>query len=138
MSVIVLILKIIGWILLTLLAIFLLIVFLVLFVPVRYRMDGSIEENIRVQGKVHWLLHILTFDFSYNEEGFSYTLKLFGKRIALGEKLEDEEEEAASGKAVHEAGDPGASRGAGTSFKGRWLKGASSPVGDLHTRRDNG
>ena len=50
----------------------------------------------------------------------------------------DEEEEAASGKAVHEAGDPGASRGAGTSFKGRWLKGASSPVGDLHTRGDNG
>ena len=25
-------------------------------VPVRYRTDGSIEENIRVQGKVHWLL----------------------------------------------------------------------------------
>ena len=105
MSVIVLILKIIGWILLTLLAIFLLIVFLVLFVPVRYRTDGSIEENIRVQGKVHWLLHILAFDFSYNEEGFSYTLKLFGKRIALGEKLEDEEEEPdadSTDTAVHE------------------------------------
>lgn len=93
MSVILLILKIIGWILLTLPALFLLIVFLVLVVPVRYRTDGSIEENIRVQGKVHWLLHILSFGFSYNEEGFSYTLKLFGKRIALGEKLEDEEEE---------------------------------------------
>ena len=89
MSVILLILKIIGWILLTLPALFLLIVFLVLVVPVRYRTDGSIEENIRVQGKVHWLLHILSFGFSYNEEGFSYTLKLFGKRIALGEKLED-------------------------------------------------
>ena len=84
MSVILLILKIIGWILLTLPALFLLIVFLVLVVPVRYRTDGSIEENIRVQGKVHWLLHILSFGFSYNEEGFSYTLKLFGKRIALG------------------------------------------------------
>ena len=91
MSVILLILKIIGWILLTLPALFLLIVFLVLVVPVRYRTDGSIEENIRVQGKMHWLLHILSFGFSYNEEGFSYTLKLFGKRIALGEKLEDEE-----------------------------------------------
>ena len=55
MSVILLILKIIGWILLTLPALFLLIVFLVLVVPVRYRTDGSIEENIRVQGKVHWL-----------------------------------------------------------------------------------
>ena len=65
-----LILKIIGWILLTLPALFLLIVFLVLVVPVRYRTDGSIEENIRVQGKVHWLLHILSFGFSYNEEGF--------------------------------------------------------------------
>ena len=86
MSVILLILKIIGWILLTLPALFLLIVFLVLVVPVRYRTDGSIEENIRVQGKMHWLLHILSFGFSYNEEGFSYTLKLFGKRIALGEQ----------------------------------------------------
>lgn len=105
MSVILLILKIIGWILLTLPALFLLIVFLVLVVPVRYRTDGSIEENIRVQGKVHWLLHILSFGFSYNEEGFSYTLKLFGKRIALGEKLEDEEEEPdadSTDTAVHE------------------------------------
>lgn len=105
MSVILLILKIIGWILLTLLALFLLIVFLVLFVPVRYRTEGSIEENIRVQGKVHWLLHILSFDFSYNEDGFSYTLRLFGKRISLGEKLEDEEEETdadSTDPAVHE------------------------------------
>lgn len=105
MSVILLILKIIGWILLTLPALFLLIVFLVLVVPVRYRTDGSIEENIRVQGKMHWLLHILSFGFSYNEEGFSYTLKLFGKRIALGEKLEDEEEEPdadSTDTAVHE------------------------------------
>ncbi len=105
MSVILLILKIIGWILLTLLALFLLIVFLVLFVPVRYRTEGIIEENIRVQGKVHWLLHILSFDFSYNEDGFSYTLRLFGKRISLGEKLEDEEEEPdadSTDPAVHE------------------------------------
>ena len=105
MSVILLILKIIGWILLTLLALFLLIVFLVLFVPVRYRTEGSIEENILVQGKVHWLLHILSFDFSYNEDGFSYTLRLFGKRISLGEKLEDEEEEPdadSTDPAVHE------------------------------------
>ena len=105
MSVILLILKIIGWILLTLLALFLLIVFLVLFVPVRYRTEGSIEENIRVQGKVHWLLHILSFGFSYNEDGFSYTLRLFGKRISLGEKLEDEEEEPdadSTDPAVHE------------------------------------
>ena len=105
MSVILLILKIIGWILLTLLALFLLIVFLVLFVPVRYRTEGSIEKNIRVQGKVHWLLHILSFGFSYNEDGFSYTLRLFGKRIFLGEKLEDEEEEPdadSTDPAVHE------------------------------------
>ena len=101
MSVILLILKIIGWILLTLPGLFLLIVFLVLVVPVRYRTDGSIEENIRVQGKVHWLLHILSFGFSYNEEGFSYTLKLFGKRIALGEKLEDEEEEPDADSTEH-------------------------------------
>ena len=105
MSVILLILKIIGWILLTLLALFLLIVILLLFVPVRYRTEGSIEEKVQIQGKVHWLLHILSFGFSYNEEGFSYSLRLFGKRIFPGEKLGNEEEEPdadSTDTAVHE------------------------------------
>ena len=56
MSVVLLILKIIGWILLTLLTFFLLIVLLVLLVPVRYRMEGIIEENVRIEGKVHYFI----------------------------------------------------------------------------------
>ena len=55
MSVILLILKIIGWILLTLPALFLLIVFLVLVVPVRYRTDGSGESALAASYSVVWL-----------------------------------------------------------------------------------
>lgn len=105
MSVVLLILKIIGWILLTLLTFFLLIVLLVLLVPVRYRMEGIIEENVRIEGKVHWMLHILSFMYSYNEEGLSYKLKLFGRNISLGEKMEDKAEETIADStdvAVHE------------------------------------
>lgn len=92
MSVILLILKIIGWILLTLFLLLLVAVFLVLFVPVRYRAEGSVEESVRIQGKVHWMLYLLSIDFSYGEDGFSYESKIFGKHISSEKKQEDEEE----------------------------------------------
>ena len=89
MSVILLILKIIGWILLTLFLLLLVVVFLVLFVPVRYRAEGSVEESVWIQGKVHWLLYLLSIDFSYGEDGFSYESKIFGKHISSEKKQED-------------------------------------------------
>lgn len=92
MSVILLILKIIGWILLTLFLLLLVVVFLVLFVPVRYRAEGSVEESVRIQGKVHWLLYLLSIDFSYGEDGFSYESKIFGKHISSEKNQEDEED----------------------------------------------
>lgn len=92
MSVILLILKIIGWILLTLFLVLLLAVFLVLFVPVRYNAEGNVEDSVRVQGKVHWLLHMLSMDFSYSKDGFSYQFKIFGKHISSEKDQESEEE----------------------------------------------
>ena len=92
MSVILLILKIIGWILLTLFLLLLVVVFLVLFVPVCYRAEGSVEESVRIQGKVHWMLYLVSIDFSYGEDGFSYESKIFGKHISSEKKQEDEEE----------------------------------------------
>ena len=57
MAVLLLILKIIGIILLILLGLILLILAVVLFVPVRYQVSGSIGEKTTVRIAVSWLLH---------------------------------------------------------------------------------
>ena len=57
MAVLLLILKIIGIILLILLGLILLILAVVLFVPVRYQVSGSIGEKTTVRIAVTWLLH---------------------------------------------------------------------------------
>ena len=56
MAVLLLILKIIGIILLILLGLILLILAVVLFVPVRYQVSGSIGEKTTVRIAVTWLL----------------------------------------------------------------------------------
>lgn len=85
MTAILLILKIIGIILLSILGILALLVVLVLFVSVHYCISGELTEQICIHGKVHWLLHILTFVFSYEGDNFDYYLKLFGIRRKFGQ-----------------------------------------------------
>ena len=64
MSVLVAILKIIGIILLAVIGLILLLLLAVLFVPVRYRVDGEYEKNLRVEAKAGWLFHLIYFHFS--------------------------------------------------------------------------
>ena len=73
MAVLLLILKIIGIILLILLGLILLILAVVLFVPVRYQVSGSIGEKTTVRIAVTWLLHAVSWRAAYEEEGFSST-----------------------------------------------------------------
>ena len=73
MAVLLLILKIIGIILLILLGLILLILAVVLFVPVRYQVSGSIGEKTTVRIAVTWLLHAVSWRAAYEEEGFSFT-----------------------------------------------------------------
>ena len=63
MAVLLLILKIIGIILLILLGLILLILAVVLFVPVRYQVSGSIGEKTTVRIAVTWLLHAVSWVF---------------------------------------------------------------------------
>lgn len=86
MTILLFILKIIGILLLSILGILLLLVALVLCVPVRYRVEGSEEEERRIAGKVHWLLHVVSFSFSYEEKQFGYRLRIFGIPILPREK----------------------------------------------------
>ena len=89
MAVLLLILKIIGIILLILLGLILLILAVVLFVPVRYQVSGSIGEKTTVRIAVTWLLHAVSWA-AYEEEGFSSQLRIFG--IARKEKKPDDGE----------------------------------------------
>ncbi len=71
LHIVLLILKIIGVILTVLLGILLLAICLVLFVPVRYRIqaDGKLgeDEPLRVKVKITWLLHILNALLTYSK-----------------------------------------------------------------------
>lgn len=68
------ILKIIGIILLVALGLILFLLLLVLFVPIRYRIDASKdaegEQQIHALIKVTWLLHLLNIRFLYPEEAY--------------------------------------------------------------------
>ena len=89
-AVLLLILKIIGIILLILLGLILLILAVVLFVPVRYQVSGSIGEKTTVRIAVTWLLHAVSWKAAYEEEGFSSQLRIFG--IARSGKKPDDAE----------------------------------------------
>lgn len=84
MSVIIFILKIIGIILLVLLGILLALLGLLLFVPVRYRIGGSVDDEFEVRGHVSWMLHLIGFYFSYQEGEFKKQLKICG--IGVGKR----------------------------------------------------
>lgn len=100
MAVLLLILKIIGIILLILLGLILLILAVVLFVPVRYQVSGSIGEKTTVRIAVTWLLHAVSWKAAYEEEGFSSQLRIFGiarrgKKPDDAESGEDDREDGA-------------------------------------------
>lgn len=96
MSVVLLILKIIGIILLALLGVFLLVVSLVLFVPVRYQISGLLEDEKTMRGRILWLFPILNWGFVY-EKGQIQTkrLRICGIPLKMKKKkkaMEEEEE----------------------------------------------
>ena len=98
MAVLLLILKIIGIILLILLGLILLILAVVLFVPVRYQVSGSIGEKTTARIAVTWLLDAVSWRAAYEEEGFSSQLRIFGitrkgKKPDDGEPGEDDRED---------------------------------------------
>ena len=80
------ILKIAGILLGSILGIFLLATLLILFVPIRYQLNGSYREKIDVKAKISWLLSIVKVSIQYGEKGISFKIALFG--IPVGKKKE--------------------------------------------------
>lgn len=62
------ILKIIGILLLVILGLFLFVIISVLFVPLRYRAEGSFYEKLKGSASVSWFLHLIFLKISYDEK----------------------------------------------------------------------
>lgn len=90
LTVLLLIPKILGIVLLVLLGILLALLLIVLFVPVRYQGSGYREEGdpvpVHVQLKVTWLLHLVRVSFIYPEEAFLKVKVLFFQILPAKEK----------------------------------------------------
>ena len=74
------------------LAFLLLTILAVLFVPVRYRINGEYDNSSQyVAGKVSWLLHFISFTGGYSKENKAfYTLRICGIRINLSKKKQSD------------------------------------------------
>ena len=92
------ILKIIGIVLLVLLGIMLFLLAVLLFVPVRYSVKGTVDNNITAEGKISWLCSIFRYDFTFQEQDLSGEVRIFGFRPKKKERVSEEEleEEAVS------------------------------------------
>ena len=82
-SIILLILKIIGIVLASILGLLLLLVIIFMLVPFRYRIDGhKLESDIGIAAVITWLLHLLRIDIRYAPEGgVVIQARLFGRLI---------------------------------------------------------
>lgn len=74
------ILKIIGLVLLALLALLLTALLLVLFVPIRYRADGTYREKIEAKIRITWLLHLCSAKAEFDGT-FQYCVRVAGIRL---------------------------------------------------------
>lgn len=95
MELILLIGKIILIALLVVLGLILLALGLILFVPIRYEVSGSIGDSweLRIQGKVTYLLSIIKVLFAYEESQFDLKVFLFGVEKNMQEESDDSSEE---------------------------------------------
>lgn len=85
MTVVLWILKIIGIILLCLLGLLFVLLTVVLFVPVRYRIQGEVKEKeTQIHIRASWLCHVISFLGDYVDGTFDYILKTFGVRKEFG------------------------------------------------------
>lgn len=93
-SVFLLILKIIGIVILSLIGLVLLLAAIILFVPVRYRTDGhkgTDEGDLSANANVSFLLHIISAGFSYDDELCKY-IKIFGIKLKKKDKEKPEDD----------------------------------------------
>lgn len=92
LSVLLMILKIIGYILLSILGLILLILLLLLNIPLRYRARVIKDEEFAASGVVSWLLHIVQVTVSYSDD-LHYKVRVFGITVVNSDKEEKHEDD---------------------------------------------
>lgn len=87
--------KIFLFLLLFLLAVLLFLLLSVLFVPIRYHLEGCHGKTVtRASGQITWFLHLVSVRFAYlRETGFAYSVKLFGVEV-LGSEAKQPKKKA--------------------------------------------
>ena len=94
------ILKVIGIILLVVLALILTALLCVLFVPVKYRAVGSFDNtDIRAKAHVSWLLHLFALHIEYADETDGYIRLAFVKRKLFDDADSDYENDEKAAEA---------------------------------------
>lgn len=82
--------KVIGYILLTIIALFIALILLVLFWPVRYSANGKFDRNdISVKADVSWLFHIVAAGVGYSDDISAWYRILFWKKNIFDENEDD-------------------------------------------------
>lgn len=98
LHIILLILKIIGWILLAILGLLVVLVCAVLFTPVRYEVKGKCDgdlSSLNIGLKFSYFLHLVSGDVQYAEEKLVWKLRIAWKRMSSEEEIQDVAEETA-------------------------------------------
>lgn len=88
------ILKIAGILLGSILGMVLLLLLFVLFVPIRYRVEGKYEEQPFFKAKISWFLSALSVHIRYEGEGVAVKVKLLGISLKKKEKAPQKPEAA--------------------------------------------
>lgn len=104
-QILLLILKIVGILLLILLGLVLFVLLTVLFVPVRYRAEGSRHGEWRAKGRVSWLFRAVSLQFSFENGSLTADVRLFGRRVGAssGEDSIEEDFQEISEPPLHTA-----------------------------------
>lgn len=82
------ILKIIGMLVLLVLGLALLLIFIVLFVPLRYRIDGKCEgtpESLELNVRFSWLLHLIAGHYTFRNRKSDWQIRVAWKHMHAGE-----------------------------------------------------
>ena len=96
LSILLLILKILGLILVAVVMLVLLCIGLVLFVPLRYRLSGQYHGSLIGEATLTWLFHLLRAQARYDADGLNAELFVCGFRIWHTHDEKEEVEETLS------------------------------------------
>lgn len=96
LHIILLILKIIGWILLAILGLIVLLICITIFVPLRYQADGSCKgtlESLYGKIKFSWFCHLISGFAVYENGKLDWTIRIAWKKLRAEEEVAVQAEE---------------------------------------------